>query len=86
MMIGEIEMTIDLNKKYEEMLIENSQLKEENSLRFAKFRQKMCDLLWENNCDHIGLSDEKNAALIFNIAHNICNELLKDYDISEKKK
>ena len=69
-----------------EKLIENSQLKEDNSLRFAKFRQKMCDLLWENNCDHIGLSDEKNAELIFNIAHNICNELLKDYDISDKKK
>ena len=60
--------------------------KQMKKLRFAKFRQKICDLLWENNCDHIGLSDEKNAELIFNIADNICNELLKDYDIVDKKR
>ena len=53
-------------------------------LKFGKFRQRMCDLLWECGCDHIGLSDETNAKRIFEQAHYVCNELLKDYDITDK--
>ena len=56
----------------------------EKRLRFGKFRQKMCDLLWEEGCSHIGLSDERNAELIFKQAHNICNALLEEYEIKEK--
>ena len=55
-----------------------------NDLRFGRFRQKMCDLLWETGCNHIALSDETNAEQIFQHAHYICNELLKEYDISDK--
>ena len=44
----------------------------------------MCDLLWDCNCDHLAMTDEQNAKYIFKIAHFICNELLKDYDIKDK--
>ena len=63
-----------------EVLFENKDLK------FGRFRQRMCDLLWECNCDHIGLSDESNAKNIFHNAHYICNELLKDYKIVDKER
>lgn len=53
--------------------------------RFGKFRQRMCDLLWEQGCYDISLCDEVNAGRIFNQAHKICNKLLEDYDIVEKK-
>lgn len=56
----------------------------EKPLRFAKFRQKMCDLLWECGCDHLALSDKSNSKNIFNNAHYICNELLKEYNITDK--
>lgn len=52
--------------------------------RFGKFRQRMCDLLWEQDCYDISLCDEVNAKRIFNQAHKICNKLLEDYDIVEK--
>ena len=52
--------------------------------RFGKFRQRMCDLLWEQGCYDISLCDEVNAKRIFNQAHKICNKLLEDYDIVEK--
>lgn len=58
----------------------------DKQFKFGKFRQKMCDLLWECGCDHIGLSDETNARRIFNTAHYICNKLLDDYEIVEKSK
>ena len=54
-------------------------------LRFAKFRQKMCDLLWEEGCYDISLCDEVIARIIFEQAHNICNKLLIDYEIKDKK-
>ena len=56
----------------------------EKRLKFGKFRQKMCGLLWECGCDHLALSDETNAKNIFNNAHYICNKLLEDYTITEK--
>lgn len=56
----------------------------EKQLRFGRFRQRMCDLLWDCNCDHLAMTDEQNAKYIFKIAHFICNELLKDYDIKDK--
>ena len=58
----------------------------DKKFRFGKFRQRMCDLLWECGCDQIGLSDETNANRIFNTAHYICNKLLDDYEIVEKSK
>lgn len=57
----------------------------EKQLRFARFRQRMCNMLWECGCDHLGLSDETNAKRIFNTAHYICNKLLEDYEISDKE-
>ena len=56
----------------------------EKQLRFGKFRQKMCDLLWDCGCDHLGLSDDRNAKEIFNNSHYICNKLLEEYNIYEK--
>lgn len=52
--------------------------------KFGKFRQKMCNLLWECGCDNIALSDETNAKQIFNNANYICNKLLEEYNIFEK--
>ena len=57
----------------------------EKEFKFGKFRQKMCDLLWEEGCYDISLADDVNAKRIFNQAHRICNELLKDYDIKERE-
>jgi len=56
----------------------------EKQLRFGKFRQNMCDLLWEYNCYDGSLADDVTAKIIFRQAHNICNELVKRYDIKEK--
>ena len=53
-------------------------------LRFGKFRQRMCDLLWETGCDHLALSDERNAKRRFNTAHYICNDLLNEFEIIER--
>ena len=58
----------------------------DKEFRFGKFRQKMCDLLWEHTCYDGSLADDVTAKIIFNQAHHICNELLKDYDITEKEK
>ena len=55
-------------------------------LKFAKFRQKMCNLLWANCCYESSLSDDTNEKRIFSQAHNICNSLLEDYVIIDKKK
>jgi hypothetical protein len=44
----------------------------------------MCDLLWETNCDHLALSNERNAKNIFDNAHYICNKLLEEYEIIER--
>jgi len=57
----------------------------EKQLKFGKFRQKMCDLLWENNCYDGSLAEEVTAKIIFNQSHRICNELLKYYDIIDKE-
>ena len=57
---------------------------EKERFKFGKFRQKMCDLLWECNCNHIALNDDTNAKQIFDNAHYICNKLLEEYDIFEK--
>lgn len=56
----------------------------EKEFKFAKFRQKMCDLLWGENCYDGSLAEDVTAKIIFNQAHNICNELLKDYEIKER--
>lgn len=56
----------------------------EKQLRFGKFRQTMCDLLWENNCYDGSLSEDVTAKIIFNQAHRICNELVKKYNIMER--
>ena len=53
-------------------------------LRFAKFRQRMCDLLWENDCYDDSLAEDVTAKIIFNQAHTICNKLVKEYDIKER--
>lgn len=55
-----------------------------NQLKFGKFRQKMCDLLWEYNCYNCSLAEEVIAKMIFNQAHDICNELINEYNITEK--
>lgn len=56
----------------------------EKRLRFGRFRQKMCNLLWENNCYDGSLSEDVIAKIIFNQAHRICNELVKEYDIKDR--
>ena len=57
---------------------------ENKQLRFAKFRQRMCDLLWENDCYDGSLAEEVTAKIIFNQAHAICNKLVREYDIKER--
>ena len=56
----------------------------EKRLRFGKFRQKMCDLLWEYDCYDCSLSEDVTAKIIFNQAHRICNELVREYDIKDR--
>ena len=56
-----------------------------SELRFGRFRQRMCDLLWEYDCYDGSLCDEVIAKIIFNQAHRICNELVKEYDIKDKE-
>lgn len=57
---------------------------EQGRFKFGKFRQKLCDLLWECGCNNISLNDETNAKQIFDNAHYICNKLLEEYNILEK--
>lgn len=86
-LLQEAEDEIDRLKKSNQLLMEThmDQESEDNpQLRFGKFRQKMCDLLWENGCYDISLADDVNAKRIFNQSHNICNGLLEDYNITEK--
>lgn len=53
-------------------------------LRFGRFRQKMCDLLWKYECYDRGWGKDMNTKLIFMQAHKICNELVKEYDIRDR--
>lgn len=86
-LLHEAEEEINNLKKSNQLLMEThmDQESEDNpQLRFGKFRQKMCGLLWENGCYDISLADDVNAKRIFNQSHNICNGLLEDYNITEK--
>lgn len=57
----------------------------DTNLKFGKFRQKMCDLLWEHCCYDGSLAEDIIAKIIFNQAHRICNELVEEYDIKDKE-